>query len=90
MTYTDEEIALIDGVIQSYFAPCSVSQQLREKYWDTHQNITHSRIGRDDLVNIRAALSFLLPAFDGDRQIQRDLVPVLAKTKLLLNEAVDS
>ena len=34
MTYTDEEIALIDGVIQSYFAPCSVSQQLREKYWN--------------------------------------------------------
>ena len=50
MTYTDEEIALIDGVIQSYFAPCSVSQQLREKYWDTHQNITHSRIGREDLT----------------------------------------
>lgn len=90
MTYTDEEIALIDGVIRSYFAPCSVSQQLREKYWDTHQNIMRSRIGREDLVNIRAALSFLLPTFDGDRQIQRDLVSVLAKTKLLLNEAVDS
>ena len=90
MGYTEEESWLIDGVIQSYFAPCSVSQQLREKYWDTHQNITHSRIGREDLVNIRAALSFLLPAFDGDRQIQRDLVSVLAKTKLLLNEVVDS
>ena len=90
MTYTDEEIALIDGVIQSYFAPCSVSQQLQEKYWDTHQNITHSRIGREDLVNIRAAVSFLLPTFDGDRQTQRDLVSVLAKTKILLNEAVDS
>ena len=90
MTYTDEEIALIDGVIQSYFAPCSVSQQLREKYWDTHQNITHSRIGREDLVNIRAAVSFLLPTFVGDRQTLRDLVSFLAKTKLLLNEAVDS
>ena len=31
MIYTDEEIGLIDGVIQSYFAPRSVSQHLREK-----------------------------------------------------------
>ena len=35
------------------------------------------------------AQSFLLPTFDGDRQIQRDLVSVLAKTKLLLNEVFE-
>lgn len=87
MTYSDEEIGLIDGVIQSYFAPRSVSQHLREKYWNTHQHIAQSRIGRAVLVNIREALSFLLPAFDGDRQTQRDLVSALAKTKLLLKNA---
>lgn len=90
MSYTDEEVGLIDGVIQSYFAPCSVSQHLREKYWETHRHIVESRIEYEDLMNIREALSFLLPAFDGDRQTQRDLVSALAKTKLLLENATNS
>lgn len=89
MTYTDEEMGLIDGVIQSYFTPCSVNQQLREKYRDTHQHIAERRIGHTDLMNIKAALSFLLPAFDGERQTQRELLSVLAKTNLLL-EYVDN
>lgn len=84
MTYTDEEIGLIDGVILSYFAPHSVSQQLREKYWITHQHIAENQIELSDLANIRAALLFLIPEFDDDRQTQRDLISVLAKTKLLL------
>lgn len=55
MSYTDEEVGLIDGVIQSYFAPCSVSQHLREKYWETHRHIVESRIEYEDLMNIMEA-----------------------------------
>lgn len=87
MIYTDEEIGLIDGVIQSYFAPRSVSQHLREKYWTTHQHIAESQIGLPDLVNIKVALLFLIPEFDDDRQTQRALVSALAKTKFLLKNA---
>ena len=87
MTYTDEEIGLISGVLQSYFTPRSVSQQLRERYWTTYQHIEGNRIEVSDLVNIKAALQFLCPEFHGNRQTQRDIITVLAKTELLLKDS---
>ena len=87
LSYTNEEIGLIDGLIQSHFAPCSVSEQIRERYWETHQHMMQGQIGYSDLLNIRAALSFLLPTFDGERQIQKDLSSALAKTNALLKAA---
>ena len=34
--YTVDELT---GIIQSYFAPQSVSEQLRRRYWETHQHL---------------------------------------------------
>ena len=87
MSYTNEEIGLIDGLIQSYFAPCSVSEQIRNRYWETHQHIVQDQIGYSDLVNIREALAFLLHTFHGERQIQKDLSSALIKTNALLKAA---
>ena len=88
MCYTEEEAWLIDGVIQSYFAPQSVSVQIRERYWKTHQHLQQGQIEHSDLLNIRAALSFLTPAFQGSRQTQKELQSVIAKTNALLHAAV--
>lgn len=88
MCYTEEEAWLIDGVIQSYFAPQSVSAQIRERYWKTHQHLQQDRIERSDLVNIRAALAFLTPAFRSSRQTQKELQSIIAKTNSLLRQAV--
>lgn len=87
MNYTSEEIGLIDGVIQSYFSPYSVSSQIRQRYWKTHQHMEQNQIDRSDLVNINEALSFLLSAFEGNRQIQKDMLSVIAKTNVLLKMA---
>ena len=44
MCYTAEETGLITGIIQSYFAPQSVSEQIRRRYWETHQHIQQEQI----------------------------------------------
>lgn len=88
MRYTEEEAGLIDGVIQSYFAPESVSEQIRVRYWKTHQHLQQDRIDRSDLVNIKAALAFLTPVFQGNRQTQKEIQSILAKTTALLSAAV--
>ena len=52
MGYTEEESWLIDGVIQSYFAPQSVSEQIRKRYWETHQHLQQGQIEHSDLLYI--------------------------------------
>jgi hypothetical protein len=85
--YTSEETVLIDGVIGAYFAPLSVSEGLRVRYQETHNHLLCDRIDQTDLLNIKAALSFLLPAFADHRQTQRELISALAKTDALLGAA---
>lgn len=87
MSFSNEEIGLIEAMIQSYFAPSSVSEQLRERYWITHQHMEQEQLTHSDLINIREVLSFLLPSFNGERQIQKDLFSALVKTNALLKSA---
>ena len=87
MSYTEEEIGLIDGLLQSYFVQRSVSEPIQKRYWNTHQHMVQKQIGHSDLVHIQEALSFLFPVFDGDRQTQKELGSVLAKTSALLRTA---
>ena len=53
MCFTAEETALIDGIIVSYFAPQSVSESIRQRYYKTHEHLQDERIDRADLINIR-------------------------------------
>lgn len=88
MYYTEEEACLISGVIQSYFAPQSVSEPLRMRYWETHQHLQQDNVDHADLLNIRAALSFLTPSFNESRQTQKELYSALAKTDRLLSMVI--
>lgn len=87
MYYTEEEAGLIDGVIQSYFAPQSVSEQVRLRYLETHRHLQQKEIGHSDLLNIRDALAFLAPVFQGSRQTQKEIWSIIAKTNALLSAA---
>lgn len=87
MGYTNEEVGMIEAMIQSYFAPSSVSEQLRDRYWATHQHMEQNQLTHSDLVNIKKVLSFLLPSFSGERQLQKDLFSALIKTNALLKSA---
>ena len=88
MCYTAEETGLITGIIQSYFAPQSVSEQIRRRYWETHQHLQQEQIDHLDLLNIRAALAFVAPVFQGSRQTEKDIWSVIAKTDAFLSAAV--
>ena len=42
MCHTEAEVGLIDGMRRSYFAPQSISEQVRLRYWKTHQHLSGS------------------------------------------------
>lgn len=88
MCYTAEEAGLIDGVIQSYFAPRSVSEQVRLRYWKTHRHLQQEQLDHADLLNIRDALTFLAPVFRGSRQTEKEVWSIIAKTDALLSGTV--
>ena len=88
MCYTAEEAGLITGIIQSYFAPQSVSEQLRQRYWQTHQHLQREQIDQLDVLNIRAGLAFVAPVVQGSRQTEKDIWSIIAKTDALLSTAV--
>ena len=73
MCFTAEETALIDGIIVSYFAPQSVSEHIRLRYFKTHKHLQEETIDRTDLLNIRSALLFLSPEFRDSVQLPKQV-----------------
>lgn len=58
MFFTMDEVALIDGLIATYFVADSVSESVRVRYYETHQHLQDNRTDYVDLRNIKEALSF--------------------------------
>ena len=83
MQYTDNEAALIGGLISTYFFQPAVSASLKDAYSRVleHQNALTS----SDLQQIRKAVNFLMPMCQANRQIQRELMGINARTTALLN-----
>ena len=75
MQYTDNEAALIGGLISTYFFQPAVSASLKDAY---------SRV-LEHLHQIRKAVNFLMPMCQANRQIQRELMGINARTTALLN-----
>ena len=63
MFFTMDEVALIDGLIATYFVADSVSESVRVRYYETHQHLQDNRTDYADLRNIKEALFFLLRYF---------------------------
>ena len=87
MFFTMDEVALIDGLIATYFAADSVSESVRVRYYETHQHLQDNRTDYVDLRNIKEALFFLAPLFHGSIQFEKDIWSVIAKTQRLLKRA---
>lgn len=71
MFFTMDEVALIDGLIATYFVADSVSESVRIRYYKTHQHLQDNRTDYADLRNIKEALFFLAPLFHGSIQFER-------------------
>ena len=71
MFFTMDEVALIDGLIATYFVADSVSEDVRVRYYETHQHLQDNRTDYVDLRNIKEALFFLAPLFHGSIQFEK-------------------
>lgn len=87
MFFTTDEVALIDGLIATYFVADSVSESVRVRYYETHQHLQDNRTDYVDLRNIRDTLFFLAPLFHGSIQFEKDIWSVIAKMQRLLKES---
>ena len=61
MQYTDNEAALIGGLISNYFFQPSVDAKLRESYRRVLRHLHENTLSASDLSRIQNALTFLSP-----------------------------
>ena len=84
MQYTDNEAALIGGLISTYFLRPAVSAALKDSYTRVLEHLRTGRLSAGDLQQIQKALTFLTATCRMSREAQRDLMGVNLKTTALL------
>ena len=85
MQYTDTEAALIGGLISTYFFQPTVSASLKDAYSRVLEHLHQNTLTSSDLQQIRKAVNFLMPMCQANRQTQRELMGISARTTALLN-----
>ena len=88
MQYTDNEAALISGLISNYFLRPAVSAALKDSYIHVLEHLHAGHVSADDLKQIQKALIFLMPTCQLSRESQRDLMGVNLKTTALLGSCI--
>lgn len=88
MRYTDEELAVIDGVIGGLYPRMSTGG-LREAYYALHQHIQNGAVGIVDLKRIRSALELIMPDYCVGRRMeeQHEMTSLMLKTQTMLKAA---
>ena len=71
MQYTDNEAALIGGLISTYFFQPAVSASLKDAYSRVLEHLHQNALTSSDLQQIRKAVNFLMPMCQANRQTQR-------------------
>ena len=85
MQYTDNEAALIGGLIFNYFLRPAVSAALKDSYTRVLEHLRTGRVSAADLKQVQKALAFLTPTCQMSREAQRDLMGASLKTTALLS-----
>ena len=68
MQYTDNEAALIGGLISTYFFQPAVSASLKDAYSRVLEHLHQNALTSSDLQQIRKAVNFLMPMCQANRQ----------------------
>ena len=71
MQYTDNEAALIGGLISTYFFQPAVSASLKDVYSRVLEHLHQNALTSSDLQQIRKAVNFLMPMCQANRQSQK-------------------
>ena len=85
MSYTDEEIAVIDGVL-GFLYPKMPDETLRQSYWNVHEHLQSGSVDSADLRRIESALAFADPGqcTSFHKENYRDLTVLRLKTQAML------
>lgn len=86
--YTDEEMAVIDGVIGRLYLRMSEGD-LRKSYYAVHEHLQNGSVGADDIRCIKSVLDFVLPDYcSGSRmEEQHTMTSLMLKTQTMLRSA---
>lgn len=87
MQYTDNEAALVSGLISTYFFQPGVSTSLKDAYQRVLRHLQTGRLSAADLSRIQNALAFLTPTCRDNREAHKDFMGVTLKTDALLRAA---
>ena len=81
MVFTSEEIAMIDGIIETLFSGANVSADVRDAYLLVHRHLTEDALEVKDFKRIANAMEFAMKNqfCDSCRESQRVLTSVLIK-----------
>ena len=83
MIYTNEEAAMIDGMIGTLFGGANVAENVRDAYQTVRRHLTEGSLDQKDLSRISAAVDFALKNQFCDscsKESQRVLTTILIKT----------
>lgn len=83
--YTDEEVAVIDGVMAA-ICPRMPEASLQNAYRSTHEHLHRGHVEPSDLNRIISALEFTNPAqcTSCNKESYREMTTLLLKTKAML------
>lgn len=89
MSYTEDQKALISGVIGTQILGRISSEKLRERFFAVHEHLHQGRLDRSDLQRIESALELVTPqnCQSCNKEGYRDLIEALMATRLMLREA---
>lgn len=85
LRYTDEDIALIDGVIGVIY-PRMADSRLQKSYWILHEHLQSGFVNQIDLRRIESALAFADPGgcVTCSKEGYRELTELRLKTHAML------
>ena len=88
-TYSDNEAAVIDGVIAAYIARMRSDKSLQDAYTVVHQHLRDGMVDTSDLKRIDRILTFAGSDRRNDyrKETQRDFLSVHLKTRDMLRTA---
>lgn len=89
MSYTSDEIAVIDGIISTLYTRMS-GEKLRKSYQILHQHLEDGAVNQIDLQRIESALAFADPGqcVSCSKEGYRELTTLRLKTQAMLTAMV--
>ena len=88
LSYSNDEIAIIDGVIAT-LVPHMSDHALQSEYVNVHKHLQNGTVKMSDLLRIESALEFVDPGqcISFHKEFYRDFTTLRIKTKAMLREA---